>query len=61
MKWKDPNGSLWIIPANYYAPVEQQAVLLNRGANNPAAREFIEFLRGAAARSVIEGFGYGVE
>jgi molybdate transport system substrate-binding protein len=61
MKWKDRDGSLWIIPDNNYAPIEQQAVLLKRGADNPAARAFIEFLKGTEARSVIEGFGYGVE
>ena len=61
MKWKDRDGSLWIVPDSYYAPIEQQAVLLKKGADNPAARAFVEFLEGVKARSVIEGFGYGLE
>ena len=59
--WKGAPGSVWEIPADDYAPVEQQAVLLKKGASNPAARAFLAFLRGDAARAVITGYGYGVE
>jgi hypothetical protein len=31
-----------------------------RGAANPAARKYLEFLHSAAARKVLERFGYGV-
>ena len=58
--WRGEPGSLWVIPASYYDPIAQQAVLLKRGEENPAARAFLAFLRGAEARAVIAGYGYGV-
>lgn len=59
--WKGAPGSVWEIPAGDYAPIEQQAVLLKKGASSPAARAFLAFLKGDAARAVITGYGYGVE
>ncbi len=54
------HGSYWIVPDTFHQPVEQQAVLLEKGRNNPAARAFMAFLKGKAARAMIENFGYGV-
>ena len=54
------HGSYWIVPDTFHRPVEQQAVLLEKGRNNPAARAFMAFLKGKAARAMIENFGYGV-
>ncbi len=51
-------GSVWNIPVNYYAPIEQQAVLLRKGENNPAASAFIAFMKSTAARAIISGYGY---
>ena len=59
--WQGEAGSVWLVPQDYYAPIDQAAVLLQKGAHNPAARAFLEFLKGDAARQVIEGFGYGVD
>lgn len=50
-------GSYWNIPSKLYAPIDQQAVLLN---DRPEARAFLEYLRSAAAKPVIESFGYTV-
>jgi molybdate transport system substrate-binding protein len=55
-----PQGSLWIVPAERYNPIEQQAVLLARGKDDPAARAFLDFLRSAPARALIQDFGYGL-
>lgn len=52
-------GSRWIIPENLYAPIAQDAVVLKRGTDNAAARAFIAFLKGPAARAVKEKYGYG--
>jgi molybdate transport system substrate-binding protein len=52
-------GSSWVVPANLYDPIEQQAVLLTRAHDNAAARAFVEFLRGKAARDMIKADGYG--
>ncbi len=50
-------GSLWEVPPSEYAPIEQQAVLLEE---SPAARGFVEFVRSADAVDIIRGFGYGL-
>jgi molybdate transport system substrate-binding protein len=53
-------GSLWIVPEASYRPIGQQAVLLVRGKDSPAARAFLDFLKSAEARGVIERYGYGL-
>ncbi|MEJ2620244.1 MAG: molybdate ABC transporter substrate-binding protein [Candidatus Thiodiazotropha sp.] len=59
--WKGQTGSLWEIPQAYYEPIDQAAVMLKKGATNPAATAFLEFLKSKTAHSVITEFGYGVE
>ena len=53
-----PGGSRWIVPEDLHRPIAQDAVLLTRGANKPAARAFLSFLRGREAGAVIAKFGY---
>jgi molybdate transport system substrate-binding protein len=48
------------VPSELYEPIRQDAVLLTRGATNPAARAFLIFLRDTDAIRTIEGFGYVV-
>ncbi|WP_018634214.1 molybdate ABC transporter substrate-binding protein [Neomegalonema perideroedes] len=49
-------GSLWLPPAEIYAPIRQDAILIK---DTPAGREFVEYLRGApSAHAIIERFGY---
>jgi len=51
----------WIeVPRTLYEPIEQAAILTNRGAANPAARRYLAFLAGGGARKILEDFGYGV-
>ncbi|MEJ2610850.1 MAG: molybdate ABC transporter substrate-binding protein [Candidatus Thiodiazotropha sp.] len=59
--WKGDPGSLWEIPSDAYSPIDQAAILLKKGENNPAAEAYLKFLKSDAAREVIERFGYGVE
>ena len=54
-------GSHWEVPAELHDPIRQDAVLLVRGAENPAARAFIDFLRGPEARALIARHGYRVD
>ncbi len=49
----------WAIPSDFYAPIEQQAVLLQRAQNNPVAIEYLQFLQSAKARATIRELGYG--
>ena len=41
-----------------YPPIRQDAVLLKKGADNEAAKAFLDFLKGPEARAIIERFGY---
>ena len=50
----------WAIPTDFYAPIEQQAVLLQRAADNSAAIEYLRFLQSAESRDTIRQLGYGV-
>jgi molybdate transport system substrate-binding protein len=54
-------GTQWLVPENLHTPIRQDAVLLKRGANDEAAKEFLTFLKGPEARAIIESFGYAVE
>jgi len=46
------------IPRQIYKPIEQQAVVLNRAATNPAATAFSRFLRSERARRIMLADGY---
>jgi molybdate transport system substrate-binding protein len=59
--WQGPQGTAWQVPAEYYQPINQTAVLLLRGKGKPAAEAFIDYLKSDEARDVIEGLGYGVK
>lgn len=55
---KTTPGSGWEVPAAWHAPIVQSAVLLKRGAANPAARGFLKYLQSPAAQKRIRAFGY---
>lgn len=51
-------GSAWIIPNNLYQSIQQDAVLLNKGKDNPVAIAFLKYLKTASALKIIHSFGY---
>lgn len=51
-------GSAWVIPGSMHAPIQQDAVLLNLGKDNPAALALLKYLKGEQAKMVIRSFGY---
>lgn len=53
------SGSAWIVPESLHAPIYQDAVLLDKGKANPAARAFLDFLKSPYAHAVITAYGYG--
>jgi molybdate transport system substrate-binding protein len=53
-------GSSWLVPAELYAPIRQNAVLLNAGANQAAAQALLRYLQSDAAKVVIQSWGYGL-
>ena len=52
------SGSGFAIPADLHAPIRQDAILLSRGADNPAAIAFLEYLKTPEARRLIREAGY---
>lgn len=52
------SGSMWLIPQTLYAPIRQDAVLLQHGANNAAARALLELLKSPRMRGLILSYGY---
>ena len=54
-------GSRWEVPPHFHAPIRQDAVLLDRARDNPAAHDFLRFLGSPRARESIASFGYLVE
>jgi molybdate transport system substrate-binding protein len=50
----------WTIPATSHAPLDQQAVLLERARSNDGARRFIEYLSTPTAKEIISQNGYWI-
>ena len=48
-----------MVPAELYAPIAQDAVLLEARPGNAAARAFLAFLKGPEAAAIIRRYGYG--
>ena len=54
-------GSGWVVPQALYQPVRQDAVLLKKGAQSPAAQVFLQYLQQPPAQAIMQRFGYGIE
>lgn len=52
------SGSGWLVPANLHEPIRQDAVLLAKGKDKPAAIALLNYLKGEKAQTVIKSFGY---
>jgi molybdate transport system substrate-binding protein len=55
---KVTSGSAWIVPAELHDPIKQDAVILNKGKDNPAAKALVDYLKGPKAAAVIQSYGY---
>jgi len=55
---KVTGGSAWLVPGDLHDPIKQDAVILDKGKDNPAARAFTDYLKGPKAAEVIKSFGY---
>ncbi len=51
-------GSVWMLPQTLYDPIRQDAVVLRRGADNPAALALVALLKSAPGRELIRAYGY---
>ncbi|MBM6551874.1 molybdate ABC transporter substrate-binding protein [Marinomonas ostreistagni] len=55
-------GSSWIVPSDLYSPIRQDAVLLERGADNEAAIALLDYLQSSSvAHDIIHSYGYETE
>jgi len=54
------SGAAWIVPGRLHAPIIQDAVLLKRGLDNPAAVEWLRLLRSDKVKTLIRGYGYAI-
>jgi molybdate transport system substrate-binding protein len=52
-------GSGWPVPPGLHAPILQDAILLSKGRDNPAAPALLRYLKSEKARALIRSFGYG--
>ncbi|NNM50990.1 MAG: molybdate ABC transporter substrate-binding protein [Pseudomonadales bacterium] len=53
------SGSMWTVPVTLHPPLRQDAVLLTKGSDQPAAQALLAFLKGPYALKVMQSFGYG--
>jgi molybdate transport system substrate-binding protein len=51
-------GSQWLVPHHLYPPLDQDAILITRARDNPAALALLDYLKMPAAREVIASLGY---
>lgn len=57
---KVQSGSAWIVPASLHDPIRQDAVILEKGKDNPAAKALVDYLKGPKAAAVIKAYGYEI-
>lgn len=55
---KVATGSAWIVPTELHDPIRQDAVILNKGKDNAAAKALVDYLKGAKAAALIKSYGY---
>lgn len=53
-------GARWEVPDIYHEPIAQQAILLERGRDNDAARAWLDFLASGEAQDIIRQYGYDI-
>lgn len=55
---KVTSGSAWIVPAHYYKPILQDAVVLTASKDKKSAAEFLAYLKGAKTKALMQRYGY---
>jgi molybdate transport system substrate-binding protein len=51
-------GSAWIVPQKLYSPIRQDAIILAKGKDKPAATALMKYLKSDRAKAVIKSYGY---
>ena len=48
----------YVIPEEYYSPIRQDAIILNRTENEALARKYFEYIQSDDAKAIIQSNGY---
>jgi len=51
-------GPAWIVPSSLHAPIRQDAVVLTKGKDNPAALALMKYRKQDKARAIVKAYGY---
>ncbi|MFZ1828345.1 MAG: molybdate ABC transporter substrate-binding protein [Candidatus Competibacteraceae bacterium] len=54
------SGSAWIVPVHLHEPIRQDAVILAKGKDQPAAKALVDYLKGQKATAIIQSYGYAL-
>lgn len=54
------DGKLWVVPLEMHPPMEQGAVVLKGSKNKAGALKFLNFIKSAAGRAILEKHGFAV-
>ena len=48
------------LPASWYPPIEQAAVIVSTSKQKPVARQFIDFLKTPQSRQILQAYGFAL-
>jgi molybdate transport system substrate-binding protein len=54
------SGSAWIVPTSLHEPIRQDAVILTKGQDQPAAKALVDYLKSKKATAIIQSYGYAL-
>src|SRR6267142_2118278 len=52
------SGKMWLIPTELHPPIEQAAVVVKNSQKKEAAKAFLEYVKSAAGRAVMNRYGF---
>lgn len=53
-------GSYWLVPLSFHSPLDQDVVILKKAENSKVAQAFIDYVKSAEGKKIIEASGYTV-
>lgn len=51
-------GKFWIVPADYYPPLEQAVVIVTKSQHKAEAQRFLEFIKTDEAQKILKEYGF---
>jgi molybdate transport system substrate-binding protein len=52
------SGKMWLIPAELHPPIEQAAVVVKSSPRKEAAKAFLDYVKSAAGKAVLDKYGF---